>query len=300
MQKVKATKTKFTPLTLSLCIILVLYVIFMLAMLFWATLTASKMYAGDYSSFEPDLYPDNILGFPKIFALFDNLSEINNGFSDYTLWSMALNTIAYAVGCSLSKVIVTCVVAYLCARYDKQFSKIVYNVVIITMIVPIVGNQAAEIQMAKELYLYNRIWGMWLMRANFLGMYFLVFHSVFKSMPKGYYEAAKIDGANDFQIMVKMAIPLVKYTFLSIFLIIFIEYWNDYLIPNLYLPDHKTLSLALYQQSQGQELKGDMTHLQQVPYVMATVLLVTLPIIVIFSVFSKRLMGNLSVGGLKG
>lgn len=303
MRKVKAgtaTKNKFSPLTISLCIILTLYVLFMLALFVWAFLTASKTYFGDYSSFEPDLYPDNIVGLPKQFALFENLSEINSGFSNYTLWGMALNTIAYSVGCSLSKVIVTCVVAYLCARYDNWFSKLVYNVVIITMIVPIVGSQAAEIQMAKELMLYDKIGGMWLMRANFLGMYFLVFHAVFKEMPKGYYEAAKIDGASDWHVMCRVALPLAKYTFLSIFLIIFIEYWNDYLIPNLYLPHHKTLSLALYQQSQGQELKGDMTYLQYVPYVMATVILITLPVIILFSVFSKRLMGNLSVGGLKG
>ena len=152
--------------------------------------------------------------------------------------------------------------------------------------------------MAKTLHLYDKIWGMWIMRANFLGMYFLVFYSVFKSMPKGYYEAATIDGANDMQVMVRIALPLVKYTFLSIFLILFIEYWNDYLIPNFYLPSHKTLSLALYQQSQGQEISN--TRLQEVPYIMSTVIVVTIPVVVLFSVFSKRLMGNLSVGGLKG
>jgi multiple sugar transport system permease protein len=301
MRNVKAgnaTKNKFSPLTLTLFIILAVYVLFMLVVFVWVFLTASKAYFNDYSSFEPDLYPDNLIGFPKKFVLFENIAEINKGFSDFTLWGMALNTIAYSVGCSLSKVTVTCVVAYLCARYDNFFSKIVYNVVIVTMIIPIVGSQAAEIQMAKELLLYNKIWGMWMMRANFLGMYFLVFHSVFKSMPNGYYEAAKIDGANDWHVMCRVALPLVKYTFLSIFLIIFIEYWNDYLIPNLYLPDYKTLSLALYQQSRGQELKN--TELRYVPYIMTTVLVVTLPVIVLFSVFSKRLMGNLSVGGLKG
>ena len=299
-KSLKATKTRFTPLTIFLFLVLTCYVLFMLVMFAWVILTASKTYLGDYSSLMPDIIPDNIIGFPKEFVLFQNISEINSGFSDFTLLQMAYNTVLYSVGCSLSKVIVTCVVAYLCARYDNWFSKIVYNVVFVTMIVPIVGNQAAEIQMAKELMLFNRIEGMWLMRANFLGMYFLVFHSVFKSMPKGYYEAAKIDGANDMQIMCRVAMPLIKYTFLSIFLIIFIEYWNDYLIPNLYLPDYKTLSLALYQQSQGQELKGNMTYLQQVPYVMATVLLVTMPVIILFCIFSKRLMGNLSVGGLKG
>lgn len=298
--KVKERKTKFSPLTVGLFVVLTLYVLFMLVMFTWVLLTASKGYYGDYSSFEPDLYPDNLIGLPKEFMFFKNISEINNGFSDGTLLSMAGNTILYSVGCALFKVVVTCVVAYLCARYDKWFSRLVYSIVIVTMIIPVVGNQAAEIQMAKDLRLYNHIWGMWLMRSNFLGMYYLVFYSVFKSMPKGYYEAAKIDGANDWNIMTKVALPLVKYTFLSIFLIIFIEYWNDYLVPNLYLPEYKTLSLALYQQSQGQELKGSMTYLQQVPYVMATVVLVTVPVIILFCVFSKRLMGNLSVGGLKG
>ena len=142
------------------------------------------------------------------------------------------------------------------------------------------------------------------MRANFLGVYFLVFYAVFKAMPKGYYEAARIDGANDLQVMVKVAMPLAKLTFLSIFLILFIEYWNDYLIPNLYLPDYKTLSLALYHQSQSQELDiiPGLEHidLSQVTYIMASVLCVTVPVIVIFSVFSKRLMGNMSIGGIKG
>ena len=296
--KLSATKTKLSPLTISLMVVLILYVLIMLVMFAWVIITASKMYDGDYSSAIPDLYPDNIVGFPKSFELFNNISRINKGFTDGTLLGMAWNTILYSVGCSLSKVVVTCVVAYLCARYDNWFSKLVYNVVVITMIIPIVGSQAAEIQMAKDLQLYDHIWGMWLMRCNFLGLYYLVFYSVFKSMPAGYYEAAKIDGANDMQIMCRIAMPLVKYTFLSIFLIIFVEYWNDYLIPNLYLPNHKTLSLALYQQSQGQELKDQ--ELLNVPYVMATVLLITVPVIIFFSIFSKRLMGNLSVGGLKG
>ena len=294
----KASKEKLSPLTITLFTVLLCYAVVLIIMFVWVFLTASKAYFGDFYSMTDE--KPNVMGWPKKFVLFDNIAEINKGFADFTLLEMALNTILYAAGCSLSKVVVTCVVAYLCARYDNWFSKIVYNVVIVAMIVPIVGSQAAEMKMAKEMMIYNQIWGMWLMRANFLGMYFLVFYSVFKGMPKGYYEAAKIDGANDWQIMVGIALPLVKYTFLSIFLIVFIEYWNDYIIPSLFIPDYTTLSLALYYQSQGKELGNGKTYLQNVPYLMATVLLVTTPVIILFSVFSQRLMGNLSVGGLKG
>ena len=294
----KASKEKLSPLTIMLFTVLTCYVVVLLIMFVWIFLTASKAYMGDYYPLD-DSKP-NVMGWPKKFVLFDNIAEINTGFAKFTLVGMAMNTLLYAAGCSLAKVVVTCVVAYLCARYDNWFSKLVYNVVIVAMIVPIVGSQAAEIKMAKELWLHDEIWGMWLMRANFLGLYFLVFYSVFKGMPKGYYEAAKIDGANDWQIMVGIAFPLVKYTFLSIFLIIFIEYWNDYITPSLFLPSYATLSLGLYYQSQGKELGDGKTYLQNVPYLMATVVLVTTPVIILFSIFSQRLMGNLSVGGLKG
>ena len=297
------TKNRLSPLTITLLTILVLYAVVLVFIFAWVLLTASKAYVNDFKSFDGKSH-DNIVGLPKEFKLFENLSYINNGFADFTMIDMAINTLLYALGCSLSKVIVTCIVAYLCARYENWFSKVIYTIVIVTMIVPVVGNMAAEIKLAQELNLHNNMLGMWVMRANFLGMYFLVFYAVFKAMPKGYYEAARIDGANDLQVMIKVALPLAKLTFFSIFLILFIEYWNDYLIPNLYLPDYKTLSLALYNQSLSQELDIIPGHeeidLSQVTYLMASVLCVTIPVIFIFAVFSKRLMGNMSIGGLKG
>lgn len=303
MEKSHATKNRFSPLTIVLFTILSAYVLFMLAMFCWALLTGSKAYSGDYAG--SVLIPGskgNILGWPKEFSLFKNIIEINKIFPGVTLLESAWYTLLYAGGCALIKAAVTCMVAYLCARYNNWFSQIVYITVIVTMVVPVVGSQAAEIQMARDLKLYDKIWGMWIMRANFLGMYYLVFYSVFKSMPKGYYEAAQIDGANDLQVMLRIAMPLVKYTFWSIFLIIFIEYWNDYLIPNYFLESYPTLSLLLYRQSIGQ-INVDPTKpnfYEEAPYLMATVLVVAIPVIVLFTIFSKRLMGNLSVGGLKG
>ena len=300
MKKSRVIKNKFSPLTATLLSVLVAYALFMLLMLFWALLTASKSYT-DYAG---SIFGGgtNHVGWPKKNVLWDNLKTVNTIFVDITLMKSAWYTLLYAGGCALIKCLVTCVVAYLCARYKNWFSQIVYITVIVTMIVPVVGSQAAEIQMARDLQLYNKIWGMWIMRANFLGMYFLVFYAVFASMPSGYYEAARIDGANDMQVMCRIAMPLVKYTFWSIFLIIFIEYWNDYMIPNYFLEDYPTLSLLLYWQSidQVKQEEGSPISYSEVPYLMATTLWVAVPVIIFFSIFSKRLMGNLSVGGLKG
>ena len=300
MSKSRATKNKFTPLTTTLLTVLVAYALFMFLMLFWAVLTGSKSYT-DYagSVFGGDV---NHIGMPKKFVLWENIKTVNKIFPNITIMKSAWYTLLYAGGCALVKCLVTCVVAYLCARYKNWFSQIVYITVIVTMIVPVVGSQAAEIQMAMDLKLYNKIWGMWIMRANFLGMYFLVFYAVFASMPAGYYEAARIDGANDMQIMCRIAMPLVKYTFWSIFLIIFIEYWNDYLVPNYFLEDYPTLSLLLYWQSMNQvnQEGSSSVSYSSPPFLMSTALLVAVPVIIFFSIFSKRLMGNLSVGGLKG
>lgn len=303
MQKIRAIKNKLSPLTILLLVVLVAYVLFMLIMFAWALLTGSKAYSGDYAA--SVLIPGstgNILGWPKEFSLFKNIEAVNTIFPGVTLVESAVYTVLYAGGCAIIKAAVTCMVAYLCVRYNNWFSQLVYITVIVTMVVPVVGSQAAEIQMARDLNLYDKIWGMWIMRANFLGMYFLVFYAVFKSMPVGYYEAARMDGANDMQVMCRIAMPLVKYTFWSIFLIIFIEYWNDYLIPNYFLESYPTLSLLLHRQSIGQ-INVDPTmpnFYEEAPYLMATVLVVAMPVIVLFAIFSKRLMGNLSVGGLKG
>ena len=299
MKKSRATKNKISPLTAMLLTVLVAYALFMLLMLFWALLTGSK----SFTDYEGSIFGGgtNHVGWPKKFALWDNLKTVNKIFPGITLIESAGYTLLYAGGCALIKCLVTCVVAYLCTRYKNWFSQIVYITVIVTMIVPVVGSQAAEIQMARDLQLYNKIWGMWIMRANFLGMYFLVFYAVFASMPSGYYEAARIDGANDMQVMCRIAMPLVKYTFWSIFLIIFIEYWNDYMIPNYFLEDYPTLSLLLYWQSIDQVKQEESPISYSVaPFLMATTLWVAVPVIIFFSIFSKRLMGNLSVGGLKG
>ena len=167
MKASRATKNKFSPLTVTLLTILSAYALFMFVMLFWALLTGSKAYSGDYAP--SVLIPGgkaNLIGWPKKFKLFDNIKVVNDIFPEVTLVKSAWYTLLYAGGCALVKVSVTCIVAYLCVRYKNWFSQIVYITVIVTMIVPVVGSQAAEIQMAKDLQLYNKIWGMWLMRAN--------------------------------------------------------------------------------------------------------------------------------------
>ena len=136
---------------------------------------------------------------------------------------------------------------------------------------------------------------MLIMRASFLGIYFLVFYDIFKATPKTYAEAAEIDGAGDFAIMLRVYFPIAANTFLTILLISFITYWNDYQTPLLYFPSKPTLSYGLFRfTTDTAGVAGTST-----PLALATCFLLMIPILIVFLFTSEKLIGNVSVGGLK-
>lgn len=206
-----------------------------------------------------------------------------------------LNSVVYAVGCAVVNTFVTMLVAYLCAHYKNKFSSFVYSLVLVVMVIPVVGNQTSELQTAINLGIYDSMLGILIMRATFLGLYFLVFHEMFRSVPSALSEAAEIDGAGDFQIMVRIYFPLARNTALTVLLIYFIQYWNNFQTPMLFVPNHPTLAEYLFRIVQLS--KGEFS---RVPVQMSAALMLLAPVAVIFLCSHKWLLGNLSIGGVKG
>ena len=201
----------------------------------------------------------------------------------------------YTVGGAFFATVTPCFVSYVCAKYDYKFSKVLYSIVIITMILPIVGNLPAMLDVMNTLNIYDTFIGNWLQKANFLGMYFLIFFAAFKSLPNDYMEAAYIDGANEYSVMFKIMLPLVAPTFLTIMLIHFIDCWNDYMTPLLYLPSHPSIGYGVYKMS-----TSTVTGMGTAPMKMASCLIMVIPTVTVFVIFKDKLMGNLSMGGIKG
>ncbi|MGN1077294.1 MAG: ABC transporter permease subunit, partial [Candidatus Gallimonas sp.] len=125
--------------------------------------------------------------------------------------------------------------------------------------------------------------------------YFLVFYAQLRAFPKDYSEAAYIDGAGNFTVMMRIIFPLVRGTFFTVTLLLFINSWNDYTTPMLYMPNVPTLSYGLYYYTFV--LKNSST--QSFPMRMAGCIVMMLPILAVFLVFHKRLIGNVSMGGIK-
>lgn len=288
-------KVQWSPLLIALGVLLLVYVVSMLGLFWWGFLTSLKG-SMELTSFEHNYG----FGFPKEGPQFSNYIAVLNipmsagaGNPPVYFETILGNSLLYAIGCAFFKTLVPCLTAYSCARFNFKTSKIIHSVVLITMIVPIVGSLPSELKVAYALGFHDHIWGLWIMAANMQGLYFFVMYSAFKAMPMGYSEAAKIDGAGNGQILVQIALPLIKNLFLTIVLINFVEYWNNYQSPMVYLPSHPTLGYMLNYHAIRNEIK-------EFAQKIALAFIVCAPVLILFLIFQEKLMGNLTMGGLKG
>ena len=245
----------------------------------------------------------NPFGFPhKEFGWkFDNYSKVlkefkvssmSMGGEEVGFMGMFVNSLLYAVFMSLFSMATQIMVAYAIAKYDFRLKPLLYGVAVIVMLLPIIGSLASEVQMADTFNFRNNLLGICLMKCKYAGLYFLVFYATFRSVSWTYAEAAQIDGAGHLKIFIEIMLPLIKSTVFAVFILLFIEFWNDYYTPMIFLPQSPTMSYGLF------VFQTDNRASQ--PIQLAACLLTCLPILVLFVVFKNKIMGNVTMGGLKG
>ena len=204
------------------------------------------------------------------------------------------NTILYAGLASVFKATGPVIVGYLCARYRYKFSSVVYTYVVIVMITPIVGSTTATLNLTKQLGIFDSWFGLFIRSFGFGGMHFLIFYAFFDSASGTYAEAAEIDGASQFRIMITIYIPLAMTMVGTIILMNFVAAWNDYNTALMYMPTHLTLAYAIFQLSGKGVSEND-----SVPFRIAAVMILAIPVLIAFIFLKDKLMGNLSLGGIK-
>lgn len=177
-----------------------------------------------------------------------------------------------------------------------KLNKFIYGTVIVGMILPIVGALPSSIQVCKALGIFDTMIGMWIMKANYMGTYFLVFYGTFKSLSNEYKEAAIIDGASDYCVLFKIVFPLVKSVMLATFVLNFIAFWNDYQTPLIYLESYPTAAVGMFSFSYAASSNGASLPNMQ----MTGCVILFLPVFILFLALKDLFMGNLTVGGLKG
>lgn len=312
----KNNKKSISPASVALCVLLVVYSLVLILVIYWAFITSVKT-NNDYGVGD---IKNNFLGLPRFFKTergdvlapwdwawgnfasvfkFFNIEVDREGWPNDTVITFPMQviyTVIYSVGCAFFATLCPCIVAYATRKFNYAFNKVIDIIVIICMTVPIIGAQASMLSLMHATELYDSFPGLFMQKFNFGNMYYLMFSAIFKGVSKDYYEAGYIDGASELQIMTRIAIPLVLTSFGLVFLLNFITYWNDYNTLLVYAPSHPTLGLALFQiitSPPGDTERG-------YPVVqMAACMIITMPVLVLFIIFRNKMMGNLSLGGVK-
>lgn len=295
--QIQKNKLSFFPILIM--VILVVYAIALFGLLAYALFVSTrsaelKDFSGSYFAMKNKNF------YFHLHEIFEKIYISTSTGDEVTLLGILSNSLIYSIGSALLKTITPCIAAYACARFNFKTGKVVYTAVLMAMIIPIVGSLPSELRVTYALGLVNSLPGVIMLKANMLGLYFFVMYATFKSMPSDYFEAARIDGANNFQIFFRIAFPLVKNVFLTIVLINFVFFWNDYQTPMIYLRDKPTLGITLWKMITGAGAVGDTKVSSNAVYALNMVILSSTPVLVLFSIFKDKFMGNLTMGGIKG
>lgn len=143
--------------------------------------------------------------------------------------------------------------------------------------------------------IYDTFVGYLLQKASFGGMYYFVFLGFYESLPDSFAEAAEIDGASQFSVLMRIILPLSIKTLSTVFVIQFISAWNDYQTAYMYMPSHPTLAYVVWFLTNNNQSSGGGDMVVRVAGAMA----LAVPILVAFIFLKNKLMGNVTMGGLK-
>lgn len=209
---------------------------------------------------------------------------------------MLINTLIYTIMGGLIRSIIPGITAYLCSKYDFKLSKIIFVLYTMMLCMPIVGSFPSEISFLHFTGLYDTFGGNFIQKMSGSGIYFFVYYAYFQTLPDTYREAAEIDGASDWMVLFRIYLPLAIKMMGTVFLIEFVGFWNDFQTPLLYLPTHPTLATGIHNLTMNVR-SGTLS--QYTVFKMAGCMILAVPLIFLFVIFKDKLMGNVTLGGIK-
>ena len=265
-----------------------LYSLSFLGMMFW----------GFYNSMKLEGFLADMMSFP------DKLNFTNYGlaykniiYNRTTFLGMFINSIWFSAGSAFLTIFFHAVTGYIFAKYDFPCKEAAFTFILFTLALPIVGSLPSLYEVVYKMGINDSP----LILLNYVGGFgsnFLIMYSYFKGIDKTYMEAADIDGAGRFQIFFKIMLPLAIAPSFSLFLLTFINQWNNYETAILFLERMPPLASGLYYFGEDMffyEGEGDANTIY-----LAGVFLAALPVVIAVACFGDKLMSNISMGGIKG
>ena len=184
------------------------------------------------------------------------------------------------------------IVGYIFARFEFKGRNFLFAMLVFTMMVPAQVTMITTFIIIDGVGLYNSVWALIIPSfVNVFGIYLCKQYC--EEIPRELIESAKIDGAGNFRIYWNIVIPQIRPALGALAIFTFLEYWNDYLNPLIYLSstDNMTLPLALsYFSTQ---------HSTDLSATMAASALIMIPAAIVFIIFQKQFIKGLALTGMK-
>ena len=251
---------------------------------YWMLITSLK----DYKSYNAESTPTPYITSPT----FDNFIDV---FTTASLGRYLLNTLIFTVLTTAIMLVVTVLAAYGFSRIKFRGRNTVFTVMLALMMIP------AELVIITNFVTVTNLD----LRNNFLGLvlpsvtsvfYIYLLKENFSQVPDELYYAAKVDGTPDVKYLMKVMVPICKPTVITVTILKIIECWNSYVWPRLITDEE-----AMYLVSHGiQSIRESGMGRDNIPAMMAAVVVISLPLIVLFIIFRHKIMAGVARGGTKG
>ena len=265
-------------------LLLVFWALLVLFPFYWMILTSVKSY-GAY----------NTEYIPKFYTLSPTLQNYIEAFTAVSLGRYFWNTLLFTVVTTALMMAVIIPAAFAFSRLEFKGKNIVFALFLSLMMIP------SELVIITNFVTITN-WGL---RNSYLGLilpsvtsvfYIYLLKENFEQIPDELYKAAKVDGTSDLKYLLRVVLPISRPTIVTVVILKVIECWNSYVWPRLITDDP-----FYFLVSNGiQEIRENGFGRENIPAMMAAVVVISVPLIVLFLIFRKKIMEGVSRGGTKG
>ena len=284
MEKKKTRTLRGIPMKTATYILLSVWALAVLFPFYWMVLTAIKTY-GAYSS--------EVV--PQFITLNPTLQNFKDAFTMVPLGDYFLNTVIFSLATTALMLMVTILAAFAFSRLDFPGRDLAFTVFLSLMMIPNELVIITNFVTITDMELRNTFMGLILPSVTSV-FYIYLLRENFSQIPDELYFAAKADGTSDLKYLFKVMIPICRPTIITITILKVIECWNSYVWPRLITDEQ-----AYYLVSNGiQEIRENGFGRENIPAMMAAVVVISAPLIVLFLIFRRKIMAGVARGGLKG
>ncbi len=261
-----------------------LWALMVLFPFYWMLLTSLKSYGAYNAEFVP-----------KFFTLSPTLQNYVDAFTDVPLGRYFLNTLVYTLLTTAIMLIVAIPAAFAFARMNFRGKNLLFTLFLSLMMIPNELVVITNFTTITNLDLRNTFAGL-ILPSVMSVFYIYLLKENFAQVPNELYYAAKVDGTSDFKYLLRVMLPICRPTVITITILKMIECWNSYIWPRLITDDK-----AYYLVSNGiQEIRENGFGRENIPAMMAAVVVISLPLILLFLFFRNKIMEGVARGGTKG